>query len=124
MQWFKGINMSGENPSKQDKTKSPKPTKPVTLNDALIEDSKEIEFLKKSINDLTHQLVATRNQLRELTGETLGESKSSRAIEFVKNNPGLIRKEYLAGFLELGFGKAYAATMYQKIKKLNDEVSD
>ena len=58
--------------------------------------------------------------MRELTGEKLSDSKSSRAIEFVKNNPGLTRKEYITGFLELEFGKAYAATIYQKIKKLND----
>ena len=95
-------------------------TENVTLKDALKEDSKEIEVLKKSITDLTEQLVSTRNQLRELTGDKLSDSKSSRAIEFYNNNPGLTRKEYIAGFLELGFGKAYAATMYQKIKKLND----
>ena len=73
--------------------------------------------------DLTEQLIATRNQLHELTGEKPNESKSSRATEFYKNNPGLTRKEYISAFLELDFGKAYAATIYQKIKKMNVEVS-
>ena len=95
-------------------------TEGVTLDEALKEDQKEIEFLKKSIADLTEQLIATRNQLHELTGDKPSESKSSRAMEYYKNNPGLTRKEYIAAFLELGFGKAYAATIYQKIKKVNE----
>ena len=82
----------------------------------------EPEARNGSITDLTSQLITTRNQLRELTGDKPSDSKSSRAIEFYKNNPGLTRKEYITGFLELGFGKAYAATMYQKVKKLNDQV--
>ena len=109
--------------TQQSKKDNPSPSENVTLDEALKEDKKEVEFLKKSIADLTEQLVATRNQLHELTGEKPSESKSSRAIEFYKNNPGLTRKEYIASFLELGFGKAYAATIYQKIKKMNVEVS-
>ena len=109
--------------SQQNTSKDTKVTEAVTLNDALNEDQQEVEFLKKSIVDLTEQLIATRNQLHELTGEKPGESKSSRATEFYKNNPGLTRKEYIAAFLELGFGKAYASTIYQKIKKMNVEVS-
>ena len=107
--------------SNQNSKENTKVTEAVTLKDALKEDQQEVEFLKKSIVDLTEQLVATRNQLRELTGEKPGESKSSRATEYYKNNPGLTRKEYIAAFLELGFGKAYAATIYQKIKKINVE---
>ena len=114
--------MSTTNQSNKNTKKSLQPTENVTLKDAIQEDNKEVEFLKKSITDLTEQLISIRNQLRELTGEKLSDSKSSRAIEFYKNNPGLTRKEYIAGFLELGFGKAYAATMYQKIKKSNDQV--
>jgi len=114
--------MSATNQSNQKSKKNSQTTENISLKDALKEDSKEVEFLKKSITDLTSQLISTRNQLRELTGEKLSDSKSSRAIEFYKNNPGLTRKEYITGFLELGFGKAYAATMYQKIKKLNDKV--
>ncbi len=114
--------MSTTNQSKQKSKKNSNTTENVSLNDAIQEDNKEEEFLKKSISDLTQQLIATRNQLRELTGEKPNDSKSSRAVEFVKNNPGLTRKEYITGFLELGFGKAYAATMYQKIKKSNDQV--
>ena len=114
--------MSTTNKPNQNSKKNIKATENVTLKDALKEDNKEVEFLKISIVDLTEQLISIRNQLRELTGEKLSDSKSSRAIEFYKNNPGLTRKEYITGFLELGFGKAYAATMYQKVKKLNDEV--
>ena len=114
--------MSTTNQSNQKSKINSNTTENVTLKDTLKEDSKEVEFLKKTINELTIQLTDTRNQLRELTGEKLSDSKSSRAIEFYKNNPGLTRKEYIIGFLELGFGKAYAATMYQKIKKLNDQV--
>ena len=114
--------MSTTNQSKQNSKKNSQTTENVTLKDALKEDSKEVEFLKKSITDLTEQLISIRNQLRELTDEKTSDSKSSRTIEFYKNNPGLTRKEYISGFLELGFGKAYAATMYQKIKKLNDQV--
>jgi len=98
-------------------------TEAVSTKYALKEDQKEVEFIKKSIAELTEQLIATRNQLRELSGEKPSDSKSSRAIDFYKNNPGLTRKEYIASFLELGFGKAYAATIYQKIKKMNVEVS-
>jgi len=115
------INMSITNQSNKNTKKSPQQTKNVTLKEALQEDSKEVAFLKKAIVDLTAQLTDTRNQLRELTGEKTSDSKSGRAIEFVKNNPGLTRKEYITGFLELGFGKPYAATMYQKIKKLKGE---
>lgn len=115
--------MSVTNKPNQNSKKGSQTSENVTLKDALKEDDKEIEFLKKSITDLTSQLIVTRNQLRELTGEKLSDSKSSRAIEFYKNNPGLARKEYITVFLELGFGKAYAATMYQKVKKLNDEVA-
>jgi hypothetical protein len=115
--------MSVSNQSNKNTKKSPQPTKNVTLKDAIQEDNKEVEYLKKTIIDLTSQLVSTRNQLREFTGEKPSDSKSSRATEFYKNNPGLTRKEYMTGFLELGFGKAYAATMYQKVKKLNDEVA-
>ena len=107
----------------QNSKENPKVTESVTLDEALKEDQQEIEFLKKSIADLTEQLIATRNQLHELTGEKPSESKSSRATEYYKNNPGLTRKEYIAAFLELGFGKAYAATIYQKIKKTNVEVT-
>ena len=114
--------MSITNQPNKNTKKYPQQTKNVTLKDALKEDSKEVEFLKKSIVDLTEQLISIRYQLRELTGDKPSDSKSSRAIEFYKNNPGLTRKEYITGFLELGFGKAYAATMYQKIKKLNEEV--
>ena len=114
--------MSTTNQSNKNSKKTTNTTENVTLKDALLEDSKEIEILKTSITDLTEQLISIRNQLRELTGEKLSDSKSSRAIEFYKNNPGLTRKEYITGFLELGFGKAYAATMYQKIKKSNDVV--
>jgi len=113
--------VSTTNQSNQKSNKNSQTSENVTLNDALQEDSKEVEFLKKSINDLTVQLTDTRNQLRELTGDKPSDSKSSRAIEFVNNNPGLTRKEYITGFLELGFGKPYAATMYQKIKKLRGE---
>ena len=109
--------------SKQNSSKDSKVTESVTLDEALKEDQQEVEFLKKSIADLTEQLIATRNQLHELTGEKPSESKSSRATEYYKNNPGLTRKEYIAAFLELGFGKAYAATIYQKIKKTNVEVT-
>jgi len=115
------IKMSAANKPSQNSKKNTQTTENVTLKDALTEDNKEVEFLKKSIDDLTTQLTDTRNQLRELTGEKTTDSKSSRAIEFVKNNPGLTRKEYITGFLELGFGKPYAATMYQKIKKLRGE---
>jgi len=114
--------MSTTNQSKQNSKKNSQTNENVTLDDALQEDNKEVELLKKSITDLTEQLISIRIQLRELTGEKLSDSKSSRAIEFYKNNPGLTRKEYITGFLKLGFGKAYAATMYQKVKKLNDEV--
>ena len=114
--------MCKSNKSNQKWKNSSNTTENVTLKDALQEESKEVELLKKSITDLTSQLVSTRNQLRELTGEQLSDSKSSRATEFYKNNPGLTRKEYITGFLKLGFGKAYAATMYQKIKKSNDVV--
>ena len=107
--------------SKQNSKENHSPTENVTLDEALKEDQQEVEFLKKSIVDLTEQLIATRNQLHELTGEKPNESKSSRATEFYNNNPGLTRKEYIAAFLELGFGKAYAATIYQKIKKVNVE---
>jgi hypothetical protein len=109
--------------SKQNSSKDSRVTEAVSLDEALKEDQREVEFLKKSIVDLTEQLIATRNQLHELTGEKPSDSKSSRAIDFYKNNPGLTRKEYIASFLELGFGKAYAATIYQKIKKMNDEMS-
>ena len=47
----------------------PSTTENVTLDEALNEDQKEVEFLKQSIADLTEQLIATRNQLQELTGE-------------------------------------------------------
>ena len=114
--------MSATKKPNQNPMKNTQVTENVTLKDALKEDNEEVEFLKKSIFDLTQQLIATRNQLHELTGDKPSDSKSSRAIEFYKNNPGLTRKEYITGFLELGFGKAYAATMYQKIKKLNDQV--
>jgi outer membrane protein TolC len=115
--------MSTTNQSKQNSKKILKTTtENISLDEALKEDQKEVEFLKKSIVNLTEQLIATRNQLRELTGEKPSDSKSSRASEFYKNNPGLTRKEYIAAFLELGFGKAYAATIYQKIKKMNTEV--
>ena len=114
--------MSTTNQPNKNSKKTTNTTENVTLKDALQEDSKEIDVLKKSITDLTSQLITTRDQLRELTGEKLSDSKSSRATEFYKNNPGLTRKEYITGFLDLGFGKAYAATMYQKIKKLNDEM--
>jgi len=114
--------MSTTNQSKQNSKKNSNTTENVSLNDAIQEDNKEVDFLKQSISNLTEQLIATRNQLQELTGEKLNDSKSSRAIEFYKSNPGLTRKEYITGFLELGFGNAYAATMYQKIKKLNDKV--
>ena len=101
----------------------PSTTENVTLDEALKKDKKEVEVLKQSIANLTEQLIATRNQLHELTGEKPRESKSSRATEFYNNHPSLTRKEYIAAFLELGFGKAYAATIYQKIKKMNVEVS-
>jgi hypothetical protein len=55
--------------SHQNSSKDTKVTKNVTLKDAFKEDKKEVEFLKKSIVDLTEQLIATRNQLHELTGE-------------------------------------------------------
>jgi hypothetical protein len=109
--------------TKQNSKKTLKLTENVTLDEALKEDKKEVEFLKQSIVDLTSQLIDTRNQLRELTGDKPSDSKSSRATEFYKNNPGLTRKEYISAFLELGFGKAYAATIYQKIKKMNDDAA-
>jgi hypothetical protein len=34
----------------------------------------------------------------------------------MERNPGLVRKDYIAAFIEIGFGKAYAATAYQKLK--------
>ena len=39
----------------------PSTTENVSLKDALKEDQQEVEFLKKSIVDLTEQLIATRN---------------------------------------------------------------
>ena len=61
--------------SKQNSSKESKVTENVSLKDALKEDQQEVEFLKKSIVDLTEQLIATRNQLQELTGEKPSESK-------------------------------------------------
>ena len=84
--------MSAANKPSQNSKKNTQTTENVTLKDALTEDNKEVEFLKKSIDDLTTQLTDTRNQLRELTGEKTTDSKSSRAIEFVKNNPEIIEE--------------------------------
>ena len=70
--------------------------------DRLKGDLKEVKFLKKSITDLTEQLIAARNQLHELTGKKPNESKSSRAIEFYKNDPGLVRIEYILRAVTVG----------------------
>ena len=82
----------------------------------------EIEGLEKDldikIQNLSSQLLDLRQQLREIRGETVGTTKSAKAIEHYKSNPGLKRKEYLAYFMtECGMGKAYSATCFGTIKK-------
>lgn len=83
------------------------------------DDSRAVEKeLEIKIQDLTAQLSGARGKLNELRGETVGNTKSARAIEYYKNNPGMARKEYIAHFItELNFGKAYAGTMYGTIRK-------
>ena len=46
--------------SHQNSSKDTKVTEAVTLKDALKEDQQEVEFLKKSIVDLTVQLIAAK----------------------------------------------------------------
>ena len=70
--------------SKQNSSKDTKVTEAVTLKDALKEDQQEVEFLKKSIVDLTEQLIATRNQLHELTGENPVNQKVVVLLSFIK----------------------------------------
>ena len=76
--------MSTTNQFNQKPKKNSQTTENVTLKDALQEDSKEVEFLKKSITDLTEQLITTRNQLREVTGEKTVIPKVVVPLSFIK----------------------------------------
>ena len=53
------IEISSTNQSNQNSKKNFITTENVMIKDALKEDSKDVEFLKKSITDLTPQLITT-----------------------------------------------------------------
>ena len=77
----------------------------------------QIKTLDIKIQNLTSQLMEARGKLRELRGETVGTTKSAKAIEHYKNNPGKARKECIQVFVtDLGFGRPYSNTMYGLIK--------
>ena len=82
----------------------------------------QMKTLEIKIQNLTSQLMESRGKLRELRGETVGTTKSAKAIEHYKNNPGITRKEMIKVMINtLGFGKAYAATFYGTIQRKNKD---
>ena len=73
-------------------------------------------WVKVPLEMLQKQLMAARDKMRELKGDIKPTSKIELARDYMDLNPGLVRKDYIAAFIEIGFGKVYAATAYQKLK--------
>ena len=88
----------------------------VTLEEAQEEDEQAFNELQQHIEMLQEQLTVARDKMRELKGDPKPTSKIELARDYMELNPGLVRKDYIAAFIEIGFGKAYAATAYQKLK--------
>jgi hypothetical protein len=86
------------------------------LKEAQEEDELEFNELQQRIEMLQEQLTVARDKMRELKGDKTPISKIDLARDYMDLNPGLVRKDYIAAFIEIGFGKAYAATAYQKLK--------
>ena len=88
----------------------------VTLEEAREEDEQAFNELQQHIETLQEQLTVARDKMRKLKGDPKPTSKIELARDYMELNPGLVRKDYIAAFIEIGFGKAYAATAYQKLK--------
>jgi len=82
----------------------------------LEEDEQAFNALQQHIEMLQEQLTVAWDKMRELKGDPKPTSKIELARDYMELNPGLVRKDYIAAFIEIGFGKAYAATAYQKLK--------
>ena len=91
-------------------------TEEVTLKEAQEEEEQAFNELQQHIEMLQEQLTVARDKMRELKGDPKPTSKIELACDYMEMNPGLVRKDYIAAFIEIGFGKAYAATAYQKLK--------
>jgi len=70
-------------------------------------------WVKLPLEMLQEQLTVARDKMRELKGDPKPTSKIELVRDYMEMNPGLVRKDYIAAFMAIGFGKAYAATAYQ-----------